>query len=79
MVEGGGGGGGDTGVVAGGMRLQRIPFVGSSHIGFRSLITMSRDSVFVIEGADDFGNHEVAVYEFQTHAWRVLCKLSAAT
>jgi hypothetical protein len=61
---------------AGGMRFEELPCVGSGKVGSWGLVTMSRDSIFVIEGGDS-GNHEVVVYEFRTRAWRVISKLPA--
>lgn len=59
---------------AGGMLFQELPCIGSGDIGSWGLVTLSKDSLFVIEGGHS-GNHEVAVYEFQTQSWRILCQL----
>ena len=66
-----------AGAGAEGMSFKELPYVGSSKVGSWGLVTMSRDSILIIEGGDS-GNHEVAVYEFRTRAWRVLCKLPTA-
>jgi hypothetical protein len=56
------------------MVFHELPCIGSGNIGSWGLVTLSRDSIIVIDGGHS-GNHEVSVYEFQTQSWRTLCQL----